>query len=241
MGIFSFFDSKPSPAKFAKLFADYARKQGYDKAMTYQANEFRFDLGAGNFFNLNNVYLDYNNVSKSDRAGVLAKYVAGLNYPEVPSKFEDAKGRLMPIIRGRSLGEYLRLTSMMQSGNTNSEHDLSQPFSDDAVLQLAYDSEHSLINIGKSSFDKWGVTLDVALDAALANLRDNTPDRFRPLDQGVIIGNWNDAYDTSRALLSDVIHRANVGSDPVLGTDDSYASLLVDYVGKQPGWTFQDD
>lgn len=215
----TFFNSKPSPEKFAKIFMAFARKEGFDKPMKFDAEEFRIvmDGEGSHVFNLNNAYRDYCTASKAEHNLLLTKYAAGLNAPSFPKKFEDAKAHLMPVIRCKGQGEYLRLMNLLQGKKENPPTiDFSSPFSDDAVLMLAFDTEHSMAMIGQSQLKDWDVSFDTAFEVALSNLRDRTVDNFGNLGDGVMLGQWNDSYDTSRLLLSDVAYRANAGGNPVM-------------------------
>lgn len=217
MGFFDFFRRKPTPEKFADIFMDFARKQGFTQEMRYVAEEFQIRVeGEGNHvLNLHNAYHDYCKAARSNRQQLLIKYTASLNVPQMPSRFDDARANLMPTVRGRGQLEYLRLMTQIE-GAEHTFEDVSQPFSDDAVLMLAYDTEHSIATLMPTQLKDWGVDVADAMAAALANLRDRTVDRFVDLGEGVVMGEWNDAYDTSRILLPDLAYRAGVGSDPVM-------------------------
>jgi hypothetical protein len=217
MGFFDFFRRKPTPEKFAAIFMDFARKQGFTQKMHYVAEEFQIRVeGEGNHvLNLHNAWHDYCRAGRSSRQQLLIKYTASLNVPQMPQRFDDAKANLMPTVRGRGQIEYLRLMTQIE-GSEHPFEDLSQAFSDDAVLMLAYDTEHSIATLMSTQLKDWGVDTAAAMTAALANLRDRTVDQFVDLGEGVVMGEWNDAYDTSRILLPDLAYRAGVGSDPVM-------------------------
>jgi hypothetical protein len=217
MGIFDLFSSKLTQEKFAKIFSEAARRQGFDTPMRFEAAEFRMliDSDAIRVFNLNNAYRDYQAAPKAERETVLKRYTSSLVLPSIPVNFEAAKQYLMPTVRGRGQGEYLRLMGLAENGDKK-HVDTSIHFSDDAVVMLAYDTEHSMSLLGHSKLEEWGITFEVALDAALSNLRDRTVEKFVDLGDGIILGQWNDAYDSSRIMLSDLVYRAAGGSDPIM-------------------------
>jgi hypothetical protein len=216
MGIFDLFSSKLTQNKFAKIFAESARKQGFSTPMVYQEEEFQMVIGSDGkrVFNLVNAYRDYGNVPKAERHAVLKRYTASLDLPTIPLDFQIAKNNLMPSVKCRAQGEYVRRTSQLSNSNTQYT-ELSTPLGDDAVIMLAYDGEETLSVVVQSQLDDWGVTFEVAMETAIANLRDRTIDTFINLGDGVMLGQWNDAYDSSRILLQDVIYRAG-GGDPVV-------------------------
>jgi hypothetical protein len=218
MGIFDFLNKNPNQDKFAKIFTDFARKQGINKAMKYDASEFRIVVGEGTnqVFNLGNAYRDYCKVPKAERDTVLVKYTAGLNTPEIPPSFEEARKNIMPTLKGMGQLEYVRLLNLINKKDDSTVNaDIFLPFSDDAVAMLAYDTEHSMRLIGPTELQNWGISLKDAMDVALSNLRDKSVDNFSQLDEGIVVGGWNDAYDTSRVLLSDIVYRSGIGNDPI--------------------------
>ncbi|MFZ6721642.1 hypothetical protein [Undibacterium sp. Ji49W] len=217
MGIFDFFSSTPSTKKFGQIVIDFARRQGVDQLIRFDEADFRLLVGenGSHVLNLHNAYRDYCASPKKQRDTVLLKYTAGLKLEGIPDDFASAKAHLMPSVKPRGQGEYLRLTSLIQD-KPMSYDEASLNFSDDAVLMLAYDTEHSMALVNRSNFETWGVSVQDAMDVALGNLRDRTADKFVELGVGVVAGVWDDAYDSSRILLPDLAYRANCGSDPVI-------------------------
>jgi len=217
MGFFDFFKSKPSTHKFAQIVIKYARTQGLAQTMHFDEAEFRLLVGenGSHVLNLHNAYRDYCAAARSQRDTVLLKYTAGLQINGIPDDFASAKEHLMPSLKPRGQGEYLRLTSLLQD-QPMSYQQAALPFGEDALLMLAYDTEHSMALVNQSNYETWNISLEEALNIALYNLRDRTGDHFTDLGDGVIAGVWEDAYDSSRILLSDLIYRAGCGSDPVM-------------------------
>ncbi|MBC3920420.1 hypothetical protein H8L32_23350 [Undibacterium sp. CY18W] len=217
MGIFDFFSSTPSTKKFGQIVIDFARRQGVDQSIRFDETDFRLLVGenGSHVLNLHNAYRDYCASPKNQRDTVLLKYTAGLKLEGIPNDFASAKAHLMPSVKPRGQGEYLRLTSLIQD-KPMSYDEASLNFSDDAVLMLAYDTEHSMALVNRSNFETWGVSVQDAMDVALGNLRDRTADKFVDIGNGVVAGVWEDAYDSSRILLPDLAYRANCGSDPVI-------------------------
>lgn len=217
MGFFDLFKSKPSTHKFAQIVIKYARSQGIAQTMHFDEAEFRLVVGenGSHILNLHNAYRDYCAAAKSQRDHVLLKYTAGLQVNGIPDDFVSARKHLMPSLKPRGQGEYLRLTSLMQD-KPMSYQEAALPFGEDAMLMLAYDTEHSMALVNQSNYETWNISLENALKVALDNLRDRTDDKFVNLGDGVVAGVWEDAYDSSRILLPDLIYRAGCGSDPVL-------------------------
>jgi len=217
VGILDFFSSTPSPEKFAKLVAKTLTEGGFREPISIDNEQFRLVLGADGkqIYNLNNVYRDYCRVDKRERKAVLAGYLKALQQPaEVPKTFAEAKGKLLPILRSKAMIEYMLLSSI-QDGHKDLTPAL-KPFSADAVVMLAYDTEEAIMTLTGATLRDWGVTFDDAFAAALDNLRDLTVSKFEEILPGLFLGSWDDAYDTSRILFADVVYQLNVGGEPVV-------------------------
>ena len=216
MGLLDFFTSTPSKERFAAIAADGLRAEGYSAPIKIDQPGFRLLLGEDgkHLFNLDNFYRDYCRVSKAERKNVMQSYLKGMIGNELPTSFADAKSSLLPILRSRSMLEYVTLTAEADTAGTNLP--ASQAFSADAVLMLAYDTEHAMMTISGSSLSDWGISFATALDAATNNLRDATVASFEQISPGLFMGTWNDAYHTSRLLFPDVMHQLGVGGEPLV-------------------------
>ena len=216
MGFLDFFTSTPSPERFSAIAADGLRAEGYRDPIRIDQPGFRLLLGADgkHVFNLNNFYRDYCRVSKGERKNVMQSYLKSMIGNELPKAFADAKSRLLPILRSRSMIEYVALTAAGEPGIGNVP--ASQPFSTDTAIMLAYDTEHAMMTLTGSMLADWGVSFATALAAASDNLRDATVASFEQVAPGLFIGTWNDSYETSRLLFPDLAYQLGVGGEPVL-------------------------
>lgn len=217
MGIFDFFAATPTPEKFARLALRAFADGGHPGPLSYDADEFRLVGGSGGaeIYHLHNAYRDYCAAPRKQRPDVLAHYIRSMQAPALPATFAEARSGLRPVLRGRAIVEYMRLTQAAQ-GTGKPWQDGSVPFSADSVLMLAYDSPHSIQTLSQSALTDWGVSFDAALAAALDNLRDISVANFVQVAPGVQMAAWDDSYEASRILLADLFFRLNVGGDPVV-------------------------
>jgi uncharacterized protein YtpQ (UPF0354 family) len=216
VGFFDFLKSTPSPERFATIAVESLRASGFSAPIQIDQPGFRLLLGADGkqIFNLNNFYRDYCRASKAERKNVVQGYTKSMLGNDLPRAFADAKSKLLPILRSRSMIEYVALTVPGDlSGNSLPA---SQPLSTDTAVMLAYDTEHSMMTLMQSSLVDWGVSFDTALAVATDNLRDATVASFAQVAPGVFLGTWDDAYDTSRLLFPDVVYRLGVGGEPLV-------------------------
>lgn len=216
MAILDFFSSTPSQEKFARLALKAFADSGHAGPLSYDAGEFRLLGGSASaeIYNLHNAYRDYCEAGRKRRPEVLAHYIRSMQAPSLPASFAVARAGLRPVLRGRAILEYMRLMAGQRA--TQTFGDGAAPFSADSVLMLAYDSPHSIQTLSHTALTDWGVTFEQALSAALDNLRDMTVANFVQVGPGLLMAAWDDSYEASRILLTDLFFRLGVGGDPVV-------------------------
>lgn len=215
MGFLDFFKSTPTPERFSRIATDALRAEGFTARIQVDQAEFRLLLGEDGkqIFNLNNFFRDYCRVDKAERKNVVQSYVKSMLVQDLPAAFADARGKLLPVLRSRSMIEYVAL-AVAGEGDA-AKLPAARPFSADTAVMLAFDTEHSMMTLTGSSLRDWGVSFDTALAAAIDNLRDSTVSSFEQVAPGLFLSSWNDAYDTSRLLFPDVLYQLGVGGEPV--------------------------
>ncbi|QOY96218.1 hypothetical protein IM543_10545 [Massilia sp. UMI-21] len=215
MSLFDFLRRPPSPRGYAALLLKKLAIHHPGEAVRFDEEGFRLLLGAdgGHAINLHTLYAEYCAAGKPERARQLERVLSLIERSELPASFADVRARLMPVLRGRGLAEYLRLMALDKDPQAASAF-LFRPFSSDTILTLMVDSEQSMQSFRSDQLAQWGVSSDEALAAAMDNLRDATVDRFIQVERGVFAGDWGDAYDSSRLLLPDLAHRI-AGANPL--------------------------
>jgi Uncharacterized protein conserved in bacteria len=213
------FNRKPSPAAFAKRFLAALHARGFGEDLVYHPDTFQLIGGNGRIINLHNLYHTYRNADRRGRDEAIRSYVAafgqGHEEQNQTKPFEQVRSMLMPVVRHRGMFEEMRL-------NHRREHGPDAPFvvacrdiAEDCVELLAIDRPDATSTLMQGPNKEWGITLEEGLAIAHDNLRDATPDRFAEVAPGVFRGAWQDAYDTSRVLLPDVLERVPVKGRPV--------------------------
>ena len=215
MGILDLFFRKPSPEKFAQIAMQAARERGFQGPMEFDAPNFRILMpGAeGGAVNLHNFYHDYCQASRAGRRAVVDKYSNLFVQADIPDTFEAARRNLLPVLRTGAFLQAAQLGPLADAApNTGFA---ASDFSLDTVMLLAWDTEHLTRVLDTSQLDKWGVTKEAASAIALDNLRDLAAEQFVQLGANLYASDWNDAYDSSRILLPDLVHRV-AGQHPVV-------------------------
>ena len=217
MGLFDFFRSPPSRDVFAQTVLQQIGQHALASDCRYEREQFRIVSGSNgdHIFNLDNAYRDYCAAPRKQRAQMVQNYLRVLLPSDVPSSFSEARSALMPVLRSRSQGDYFRLLALREPQRPAFGY-ACQDFSEDAVVMLAYDTEANMTTVSQATLARWGVTFEQALAVAMDNLRERTPQRFLALGEGLLLGEWDDAYDSSRLLLPDLLYRACQGGEPLV-------------------------
>ncbi len=213
------FNRKPSPDAFAKLFEEALRAQGCRDELVYRPDEFRLVAPRGRIINLHNAYHDYTTADRQRRGEVMRSYAAAFveegGEDNQIETLEQARPMLMPVVRHRAMFEEMRLEHVRAHGWETPFTTVWRELSEDCVELLAIDRPDSTSTLLAGPKDAWGITFEQALAIAHDNLRDATPDRFVEVAAGIYQGAWQDAYDTSRVVLPDVLQRVPVKGRPV--------------------------
>jgi hypothetical protein len=217
MNLFDNLFGRPSRDKFARQVMAALRAAGDQRAVTYDAANFRLqfegDAGAGTA-NLTNFYAEHCNTPRSGRRKHLKHIIRGLltYLKEVPKEFDEARHDLRPIVRSRSYLELIRLQAQLDSPEPPSipHHDIGAHL----VGALVFDLPESMQTVNQQNLDEWGVTYYEALEAAQQNLAE-TQFAFAKLGDSLYASLTGDNYDASRLLLPNLIERLEVQGPPV--------------------------
>lgn len=216
MGLMDYFFGPPSKDKFARLMLAEIAKTKLEGPLTYDAAQFLLQREGTGFINLANIYLEYCQASRKERAGLLQRFLKGLlgtRHFELPEEFDDVHPDLLPVIRSRFQIESVRLQALARgSDKVNIPQQL---IGDHLALSLVYDMPHSMQSIGQSDLEAWNVTFYEAVEAARHNLEQMNNFAVASLDDRVFVTATGDNYDASRLLLVDVIRTFPVRGRPV--------------------------
>ena len=238
VGILNFFRRDLTPDRFASLAMRRMPKMGIFSDIVYNSRDFSLSFkdsrDCAMTFNLHNVFRDYQKAARGQQAGVLDKYILAFVAPADMSDRETALANLMPVIRDGATFEFARLMGRLADGEKAYKLAPSKPFFDRLLISLVVDSEHATTSVSQDKLDEWGLDFDAALKRAMDNLRDRTEPNFRVSPHGVLLSAWNDVFDASRLLLTDMLYRLPIQGDPVIAIP-SRDHLLVTGGGNDKG------
>ncbi len=192
--------------------------EGLKVDLPHAEMSFRLDGGELRLY-LGNLLHDLQHARRADRPAVLRRFLDGMLSPEaaVPASWAEVRPLLMPVVRRRGdIGIVALSTRPSATGAPDDAfRPATRPLVGDLVVALVCDRPTSMVYVNEGELPKWGVSFDQALADALDNLR-GLPEHggWQQLEGGVWSGEWGDAYDSSRILLPDLIHRVGL-RDPV--------------------------
>lgn len=232
MTLGDFFPTMDNPEEFAELVKSELTKRGENRILKYDEPRFALIVENENgepeqMFGLNAMFDEFNTAPSGERSIVVERYCGfflGVNRNTLPENFEDAKERLMIIIRHRYLFQVMQLRLALEQGVTSVPADdlpLEQEIphiivGEQFAAGLSYDFPDAMIQITGRQLEKWGVSFDDALAAALENLETQSEKALVEAVPGVYISNWQDGYDASRVLLTEMLLKLPVVGTPVV-------------------------
>ena len=219
----------------AKLVRDVThalhRRDAQDLRVDLEQGELSFRLHGGEMkLFLGNLLHDLQRCPRAQRPALLTRFLDGVLAPDnaIPATYAQARPRLMPVVRRRAdIGIVALSTQSVSDDPARQFLPATRPLVGDLVIALVCDRPTSMAYVNEPELPKWNVTFDQALADALDNLR-GLPEHggWRQVGQGVWSGEWGDAYDSSRILLPDLIHRVGV-RDPVVAVPFRNALMLT--------------
>ena len=190
---------------------------------------FRLHGGAMKLF-LGNVLHDLRRSPRAARAALLRRFLDGMLAPgdATPTRYEDARPRLMPVVRRRGDMGIVALSALGATDDPARRFlPATRPLAGELVIALVCDEPASMAYVSERELALWQVPFEQVLGDALDNLRE-LPEHggWQQIGQGVWSGEWGDSYDSSRILLPDLIHRVGV-RDPVVAVPFRNALMLT--------------
>lgn len=171
---------------------------------------------------LHNSFVIYQQLPESERAEHISNVVAFIIESREPAPTGvDALDRMIPVLRARAAIE-----AIFVEGKKFSYERSSRVFCGDMLIMLGIDSEASIRLMTDDQLDALDISFDDALALAIGHLDEQGAHSFSQLGDGTYMSCCGDSYDSSRALLPDVIGQLSVKGNPVAIVKDR-ACLLV--------------
>ncbi len=212
------FKDKPDQDRFARKFMKAVRRNGYAHELEYEADAFRIRHANGSYFNLHNAYHAYLGAPRGQQREALQSFsrLLGIHDNDEAMDWEHIRPLLRPLVRSITQLEEVMLHHAEQEGWDASPLRLQyRRLSEECVELLAVDHPDHTATLTRGPEEAWGIDFEQALAIARTNLRQSPDVPFVEVMPGVYQAAWADAYDSSRALLPDLLHRVPVAGLPV--------------------------
>lgn len=231
--------------RFARMLVDRIRQAGEKRQISYDCGAFALSAGESHKYFLERPYRLYQEAPWQQREARVRDLVRVwfFDLGNVPEAFADARGDLLPVLRGVSCDK-----EAMTRPAAQGEHWPFRPFPGYMRVGVVYDFPEGMAHVEQTMLARWKVSFDEALDAAKDNLRSRSRKPLEKVGPGVWRSQWCDQYDSSRLLLPELLERYDVAGDlvamaPALdvllltGTEEPLGLALLACIGE----TFGDD
>jgi hypothetical protein len=186
---------------------------------TYDQEDFALRLDNGSVSWLGNRFDEFLHTPPDEREALLLQVVEGIAEAGRPAPVSEdpevARPRLRPRIRQRAHLGILRMQMEAQGMTPEGPLHTFVPITDDLVAEVVYDTPTNIVNVPGERLDAWSMTAEEALQVAVDNLRQATPQPFDEIGDGVWMPRVGDCYDSARLLLPEAIDALPVEGEPV--------------------------
>ena len=183
----------------------------------YDRESFSVQRADGLKVNLHNAYARFCSVEKQHRQAAIMELVSAFTAkPSAPKDSEEWKSKLLPAVRTASYFSLVQLQSKANGNEQKGREIASKQIADDLAMCVAYDDDRMISLLNWESLMKREIEFEEALKVARDNLREKTdPSLLVERAPGFFVGQWNDSYESSRIVLTDLIYRLPLAGDPV--------------------------
>ena len=215
MGIFKklFDTAPPTRDEFAAMAVATMTELGWTGCV-YDPGAFNIRTSESSIVGLSNAFKRYSEAPKPQRETVLREFFEALRDQTIPSRYEDAKESLMPMLRLRS--ENLQYQLQLPTNGLPATEPLARPFADFIELKIVYDRPKSVTDISRAQLTTWGVDEETAFAVATRNLRLKSADAWKQVAPNVFLSAWHDTFDATRMIFPDLLRRVAVPGRPVV-------------------------
>lgn len=127
--------------------------------------------------------------------------------------FENVRSLLLPVVRSRCYFEFSKLTLAAMGRPFD-----SVPFDTIGThisVSLVIDREDAMSHVPAAQAQKWELNFEQLLPIAIENLRSRTDRGFSEWAPGLFASHYDDSYDSSRLLLTEMIAALPLDGEPV--------------------------
>jgi uncharacterized protein YtpQ (UPF0354 family) len=163
---------------------------------------------------LHNTYAEFCKAPWGQRRKCLRRAVRALlsMHREIPEEFADAQPDLLPVVRSRSVLEFIALRHQLDGVEGPDQPCVEMGA--DLAAYVVYDHPETMCSITAEQLTKWGVSHYEAMEVACRNLAERATS-YAAIGDGVYSVMAGDAYDSSRLLNIEFVKSLKVKGDAV--------------------------
>lgn len=217
MKLIDFLTGHVTKDAFAKRMVQAFKDRGY-QTVRYDAQQFSIDLGdqeSGGVMFLAHFYADYCQAPRLRRRPIPGELVdmriKGL--AEEGSTVPNLE-KLLPVIRDLSYAWFCA-AQISATLKDVQHHTGDLPIGEGHRVSLVLDSPTQTQQVTDQVLTSLNICFEDGLIQAVKNLRDISPDKWRTIGPGAYVGAWDDTFDCSRILLTDLIYRLELPANPI--------------------------
>jgi hypothetical protein len=215
------FQKTLTPERFAEAFAKRLKQYPGVSAVDHEAAEsqLRFQFHGGNqLIRLQNAYAEAQKAPPAKQDAIIDFFIkAQLESARPDDDLEANRRNLLPTVQAPSYFSISELTVQANFPDAKPVHIPYGGLAPGLAVGIVIDSERAKAAMTHDKFHQWGLSLEQALGIAIDNLRDSTEAKFKEETSGLFVSQWNDTYDATRMLLTDMLCRLKIRGEPVVG------------------------
>ncbi|HEY9217024.1 MAG TPA: DUF1444 family protein [Phenylobacterium sp.] len=213
MALFDLLTGGSAKDKFARRVMQHLRERGWSEPLEYDKSSSRIVHQYGS----HDVSLPFEDSQNADepRRREIIEQLADIAFRAKagPPSLEEAAPSLLPVVR--PLIHLQEIWFSGQSWEATPFGHAHKPIAGALSAVVAIDFGHGHKLVGDADLEKWGADFETALALSVENLRARTRQAPERGPGGYFVSSYEDFYDASRLLLTDLIETLPLKGDPV--------------------------
>ena len=192
-----------------------AFERRFGQSVEFEEEEFRLRTSSGMVINLGNIFRTWQNTSGKKWRAELEMFLNAMDSAQRPDT-EDWE-TVRPLLKTRVYDASYIMEASIAAEEQPSENALvwraCETLPDFLVEALVIDLPEAVMSVNTDNVATWGVDVDQAYSIARGNLRAENTNRssLEELAPGFMASAWNDCFDTSRLVFTDLFGQLPFG------------------------------
>ncbi|MEO1173891.1 MAG: hypothetical protein AAFX94_17860, partial [Myxococcota bacterium] len=132
-----------------------------------------------------------------------------------PKEWHEASDHVVPVVRSTRLHHQIDLLARAD-GRPNHLRCVQRTLADGLNLELALDTPHATASVSPETLENWGISDQVALEQAVANMTDLAPVQTSSTESGFLVAHAADGHESARMATPEFFHGLGLSGDPVV-------------------------